>query len=71
MKIVPHQAERVDLPAGLRARLAEGGEETALILLILENRFLPIPAIHHVIDRPWIFDSQFVRHACILPKAGD
>ena len=69
MKMIPHQAERVDLPARLRARLAEGGEETALILLILENRFLPIPATHHVINRPWIFDPQFARHACIVPKA--
>src|SRR6266496_2754661 len=37
------------------------------ILVILENRFPPIPAIHQVIDRPRIFDSQLAWHAPTLP----
>ena len=30
--------------------------------IILENWFTPIPAVHHMVDRPWIFHSQFPGH---------
>jgi hypothetical protein len=33
----------------------------------LENRFAPVAAIHHVINRAGIFNSKFPRHA---PKSS-
>jgi len=32
-----------------------------LILIVLENGVPAITAIHHVIDRSWILDSEFAR----------
>src|SRR6266545_6811027 len=46
---------------------AQSGRKQFPILVILENRFPPIPAIHQVIDRPRIFDSQLAWHAPTLP----
>src|SRR6266545_4135387 len=46
---------------------AQSGRKQFPILVILENRFPPIPAIHQVIDRPRIFASQLAWHAPTSP----
>lgn len=57
MKMIPHQTKGVNLPAGFGTSLAEGFQKALPILIILENLRAPIPAIHHVINRPRIFHS--------------
>src|SRR5271168_261857 len=39
------------------------------ILVILENRLAPVPAVHHLINRPGIFHSQWPRHETTLPPS--
>src|ERR1019366_594769 len=66
MKVVQHQTISMNLPACFVARFAEGFQKTLPILIVLENRFSPVPPVHDVIDRSRILHSQFARHA---PKA--
>lgn len=49
MKMIPHQAQRMSLPARLGAILPKRFQQPLpiLILIILENRLPPMPAIHH------------------------
>lgn len=49
MKMISHEASGMELPACLVARLAQGGEEAPAILIVLEDRFAPVAAIHAVI----------------------
>jgi hypothetical protein len=63
MKMVGHQAKGLHLPARFPTGLAQGVEETLPILVILEDGFPPVPAIHHVINRSGIFHSELPRHA--------
>ncbi len=37
--------------------------KTLIILLVLENDIATVPAIHHMIHRAGMLDSQFSRHA--------
>jgi hypothetical protein len=57
MKMVAHQAIRVDLPTCLRTRLAQRLEKEPPILIILTNVFPPVPAVQHVIDRSRILEA--------------
>lgn len=43
MEMILHQAERVNLPSRLGARLAKGFEETVPIPVIPETGFAPVP----------------------------
>jgi len=53
----------MDLPTGLGARLAQRLDTTLAIRFVLENWLAPVATIYDVVDRPWIFNSQFARHA--------
>jgi len=57
MKVIAHQAEGMDLPAGFAARLAEGRQKRRAVPVLPENRLPPVPTIHHMINRPGIFHS--------------
>ncbi len=61
----------MDLPAGLGARLPQGLQETLPIRVVLENGFTAVTAIHDVIDRAGILDSEFAGHAKGLPMRGE
>ena len=59
------------LPAGFVPGLAWRAEEALRILLIPGNRFSLVLAIHHMINRPRIFNSEFACHASQeCPEAG-
>src|SRR6059036_2990186 len=65
--MVAHQAEGMDLPIGPGARLAQGFEEPFPIAFIPEDEFMPVFAIYHVVNRPFIFSAQRSRHRGRLP----
>ena len=50
MKMIRHQAECVDLPAGLGAYVRQRLEKRLAIQIVSENILAPIPATHRVID---------------------
>jgi hypothetical protein len=57
------EAQGMNLPARLRASPAQRGQEPPAILVIPEDRFAPVPAIHDVVNRARIFDSELARQA--------
>jgi len=61
--MIGHEAQGVNLPAGLAACLSERGHEALPMLVIPENRLAPVSAIHDVINRSGIFHSALARHA--------
>jgi hypothetical protein len=63
MKMILHEAIRVDLPGGFGAGLPERFDETAAVQVVLEDGFTAIAATHHMVDRTGIFDAEFAGHA--------
>ncbi len=49
--------QRVNLPTGLSAGFAQGGHETLPVFFIQEDGFTPIPAIHHLVNRTFVFNA--------------
>ena len=70
MKVIKHQTPGMHLPVRLATALAQGEQKQFPILLIPEDRLPPIPAMHHVIDGPRIFDSQLARHPPSVPTTN-
>ena len=66
MKVMAHEAIRVDLPAGFRAGFAQSVQKPLPVRVILENGLPPVPAIHDMIDRPGIFHLGFLAMKPIL-----
>ena len=62
MKMIAHEAQGVDLPIRLGARLAQGIQKPLAIRVIPEDGFTPIPAIHHVVNRAFEFKAQWSWH---------
>jgi hypothetical protein len=60
------EAEGVDLPPGFSARLFQGGQKKLPVPGIPED-FVPLIApVHHMVDRPGIFQTQLSRHEITL-----
>jgi hypothetical protein len=60
--MIGHQTTGMNLPARLLAGFRKGRQKTVIILGIAENRFAAVAAIHHMINRPRILDSQPACH---------
>ena len=58
MKMIRHEDIGVNLPARLGANLAQRVDEALSIRIIHEDSFAPVTAIHDVINRASILDSQ-------------
>ncbi|MCG3776134.1 MAG: hypothetical protein JW395_2983 [Nitrospira sp.] len=58
MKMIRHEDIGVNLPARLGANLAQRVNEALAIRIIHEDPFAPVTAIHDVIDRTNLLDSQ-------------
>ena len=58
MKMIRHEDIGVNLPARLGASLAQRVDEALAIRIIHEDQFAPVTAIHDVINRASILDSQ-------------
>jgi hypothetical protein len=63
MKMIRHEDIGVNLPARLGANLAQRLNEAPAIRIIHEDQFAPVTAIHDVIDRASILDSQLPSHS--------
>ena len=58
MKMIRHEDIGVNLPARLCASLAQRVDETLAIRIIHEDPLAPVTAIHDVINRTDLLDSQ-------------
>ncbi len=68
-KMIGQEDVGVNLPARFGTSLAQRLDEALAIRIVLEDRLPPVPAIHDVIDRAGIFDSQLAGHAGKVPRA--
>ena len=50
------------LPARFLARLTQCAKKSAAILVIMKNSLTTIPAIHDMIHRTGVLDSEFSSH---------
>jgi hypothetical protein len=62
MEMIAHQTPSMDLPTGLLASRAQGGQKSRPILVIVENALGLVPAIHDVMHGARILDAQFSWH---------
>src|SRR3974390_669600 len=62
VKVVVHQAERVDLPIGLLAGLPERLQKQEPVLVVVKNWLAPVATVHDVVDRPGVLHSEFASH---------
>ena len=62
MKMMRHEDIGVNLPTRLGASLAQRLNEALAIRVIHEDQFAPVTAIHDVINRASILDSQLAGH---------
>ena len=62
VEVIVHQTKRMHVPVGFNATLTQRFQETLPILVILENRFPLVTAIHDMINRTRIFQSNLARH---------
>ena len=62
MKMIRHEDIGLNLAARLGASLAQRVDESLAIRIIHEDQFAPVTAIHDVINRASILDSQLASH---------
>ena len=62
MKMIRHEDIGVNLPARLGASLAQRVDEALAIRIIHEDPLAPVTAIHDVIKRASLLDSQLAGH---------
>ena len=55
----------METPTGFGAGFAKGSQEGLAVLIVLEDGFAAVSAIHNVIDSAGILDAQFSGHAWI------
>jgi hypothetical protein len=60
--MVAHKAIRMNLPLRPGAGLAQCPQKKFPIQVVLENGFAAVPAVHHMVHRPRILDSELARH---------
>src|SRR6266478_8352235 len=57
MKVIAHQAIRMDLPAGLFTSLPERFKKALPVLVVIENGVAPVASAHQVIDRAAVLNA--------------
>lgn len=62
MKMIVHQAIRVNLPVGLGTSLAKGNEKALTIGVVAKDRLATITAIEDVINGTGVFDPECAGH---------
>ncbi len=68
MEMIFHETKGVELPAGFFAGFAQCVEEGAAILVVLEDGFAPVTAIHEVIHGTRKLNTQRAGHGARSPK---
>ena len=61
--MIAHQNVCMNPPSGSPTAFTERLQKPISIRTVPENRFLPVSAAHHMIDRPFIFNARFPWHA--------
>lgn len=67
--MIGHEDIGVNLPAGLGARLGKGFDKALAVRIVEEDRLAPVAAIHDVVDRTGILDSQLAGHDARMARA--
>ena len=62
VKMIRHEAIGMNLPAGLAAHLAQGLDNPLAVGVVVEDRFAPVPTVHHVVQSPGVLNPKFARH---------
>ena len=57
VKVVGHETVGMDLPTGLLAGLAQGGEKALAVLVIRVNVLPPVTPVHDVVNGTRVLDS--------------
>jgi hypothetical protein len=70
MKMIGHEDIGMDLPTRLAARFAQRQDEALAIRIVQENRLTTVAAVHDVVNRPRILDSQLARHEGRVARAA-
>ena len=70
MKMIRHEHVGVDLPVCFGASLGQRLDKALAIRVIHEDQLTPVTAIHDVINRAGIFDSQLVGQAGKVLRAS-
>lgn len=70
MKMIGHRTQGVDLPTGLAAGFAQGFKELLPVGVVAEDGFPATSRVHYMINRAWIFHSQFAGHCSTVPDSS-
>src|SRR5207249_6911673 len=62
VEMISHQAPGMDLPISFGAGLAEGLQKQLPVFIASKNVLAVIAAVHHMINRAFILDSEFSCH---------
>lgn len=68
MKMIGHQTIRMDLPAGLVTGFGEALKEAQSILVVVEDGFAAVAAVHEVVQRSGVLQSQLSGHDGRVPE---
>jgi hypothetical protein len=68
--MIAHQAKAVDLPIRSGAGLVQSPQEQLAILVTAKDHLLVVTAVHHVVNRSGILDTQFASHAGRLARGA-
>ncbi|MDA1276386.1 MAG: hypothetical protein O2960_20405 [Verrucomicrobia bacterium] len=71
VKVVVHQAKRVDMPGGLLSSLAESLEKALSIDVVRKNRLATVFAVHHMANGSGKFYALWSRHTLQLQPDPD
>jgi len=60
----------MNLPARLAARLAQSLDKPLAVVVVVEDRFAPVPTVHNVVHSPGVLNPKFARHTVArIPSA--
>jgi len=60
----------MNLPARLAAHLAQGLDKPLAVVVVVEDRFAPVPTVHNVVHGTGVLNPKFARHTLArIPSA--
>src|ERR1051326_960959 len=62
MKVIVHQAPRVNLPVGFLTGFCQRVQEEQPVLVVVEYGIPAVATVHDVINRAWILNSELASH---------
>src|SRR5438093_4956783 len=62
VKMIRHEAIGMNLPARLAARLAQGLDNPLAVVVVVEDRFAPVPTVHNVVQSAGALELKLLRH---------